>query len=102
MPFVLLTGGATGADTLAARWAKEHNVPCEVYPANWQLHGRAAGFVRNVEMIKTGIDMLIAFPGGTGTAHMMIACLKHGIKVVKIEDEGEIGSSPVYFEESLK
>jgi len=86
-PFVLISGGATGADTLGIQWARSREVPVEVYPAQWRLYGRRAGPMRNLQMIGTGIDVLLAFPGGRGTQHMMLACLKHGIKVIRISDD---------------
>lgn len=86
-PFILISGGATGADTLGIQWAKSRGVPCEVYPAQWRLYGRKAGPLRNLKMISTGIDVLLAFPGGRGTQHMMLSCLKHGVKVIRITDD---------------
>jgi len=86
-PFVLISGGATGADTLAIQWARSRKVPCEVYPAQWRLFGRGAGPIRNHQMIGTGIDVLLAFPGGRGTQHMIKACLRHKVKVIMITDD---------------
>lgn len=86
-PFTLISGGATGADMLGIQWAKARGAHCEVYPAKWKTHGRAAGPIRNLEMIKSGIDVLIAFPGGTGTEHMVSSCLKVSIKVLRIVDD---------------
>jgi len=85
-PFILISGGATGADTLGVMWAKEHNVCYEVYPAKWKLHGKSAGPRRNLQMIETGIDVLLAFTGGKGTEHMIKTCLSKGIKVIRIDD----------------
>lgn len=65
-------GGAKGADTLAGKYAEEHNIPCKVYPADWEKHGKKAGFIRNHEMlISFDPDVVFAFPGGKGTAHMI-------------------------------
>lgn len=86
-PFTLISGGATGADTLGIQWARLRGVPCEVYPAQWRLYGKRAGPIRNLKMISTGIDVLLAFPGGRGTEHMMLASMKHGIKVIRITDD---------------
>jgi hypothetical protein len=87
IPFVLISGGATGADTLGIRWAKYRKVPCEVYPADWTRYGKSAGPKRNIKMIESGIDVLLAFPGGRGTKHMIDSCRKRNIKVVEIEDK---------------
>jgi len=66
-PIVIVQGGATGADFIAKKWAEEHGIPCEEHKADWKRHGRGAGPVRNAKMLGTGIDVVIAFPGGRGT-----------------------------------
>lgn len=86
-PFTLISGGATGADTLGIQWAKHNGIPYEVYPANWKDAGKKAGILRNYKMIESGIDLLLAFPGGRGTEHMIGACLKEDIKVIRITDK---------------
>ena len=86
-PFTLISGGASGADTLGIKWAIENGAAYEVFPANWKLHGRSAGPIRNLVMISHGIDVLIAFPGGRGTDHMVSECTKKGIKVLRVVDE---------------
>lgn len=81
--FTIINGAASGADSLSSLWAKDRNVRLEEYPANWKKHGKAAGPIRNRYMIFLGIDMLIAFPGGTGTNDMINACRKENIFVWK-------------------
>src|SRR5881394_176816 len=49
---VLAEGGASGADRLAALWAHDRNVSHRVYPADWRKYGRAAGPIRNAEMLQ--------------------------------------------------
>lgn len=51
---VLIEGEAAGADTLAADWARSREIPIEAYPANWNEHGRAAGPIRNRQMLVEG------------------------------------------------
>jgi len=59
---VLVHGDARGADTLAARWAEDkEGVVVESYPADWDKHGRAAGPIRNQQMLDTEIHAVIAF-----------------------------------------
>jgi hypothetical protein len=62
----IIHGGARGADSLADQWAVVNWVPFEKYKADWDTHGRAAGPIRNQQMLDTGIDYVIAFPGGKG------------------------------------
>jgi hypothetical protein len=69
----LIHGGARGADALAAQWAKETGITARAFPANWQQLGRAAGPMRNQEMIEIGKpDIVLAFlTGGNGTKDMI-------------------------------
>ena len=49
---------------MAARFAKENNIPFKEFRADWGKHGRAAGPIRNQEMadfVKNGDCLLIAF-----------------------------------------
>jgi hypothetical protein len=85
-PFsVLISGAATGADTLAVRWARAWNVPVVEYPAQWERLGRMAGPVRNRKMLEEGRpDFVIAFPGGRGTAHMVQIARASGVPVLEV------------------
>lgn len=51
---VVIHGGAGGADSIAGRWAQACGIPVEVYPADWRKYGRAAGPIRNQQMIDEG------------------------------------------------
>ena len=81
----LIVGDARGADANALAWAKARKVPFKCFKADWELHGKAAGAVRNTEMLKygleNGINGLIAFPGGRGTLNMKNQCRYKGIKI---------------------
>lgn len=69
---VVIHGAARGADSLAGEWASYCGIPIEEYPADWTKDGRAAGPIRNARMIREGKpDLVIAFPGGRGTADMV-------------------------------
>lgn len=81
----LIHGAARGADSIAADWAESRLVPIEPYPADWKRDGRGGGPVRNQRMLDEGKPhMVIAFPGGAGTADMVKRAEKAGIPVVKI------------------
>lgn len=77
----LVSGGATGADRLAEQYARAYGWTVEVHRADWKAHGRAAGPVRNQKMADLGADLLVAFPGGRGTADMVRRARKAGIPV---------------------
>jgi hypothetical protein len=78
----IIEGGASGADRLAGEWAKKNGVKLEVYRAEWQRFGLKAGPLRNKRMLVEGMpDLVVAFPGGHGTANMMLAAGEAGISV---------------------
>ena len=82
----IVTGMARGADMLAHRFAKENNVLCHEFPADWDRLGKGAGHIRNAEMGRFA-DGLLAFWDGKspGTTHMiqfMTNQAKH-IRVIK-------------------
>ena len=65
----IVSGGAPGADTLAALYAEQRGLPLTVFPADWQRHGRAAGMLRNSQIVAAA-TMVLAFWDGesAGTA----------------------------------
>lgn len=81
---VLVHGDAPGADTLAAEEAAALGWRVEAHPADWETHGRAAGPIRNQEMVKDGAHYCLVFPGGTGTAHCRRLALNSHITVIDI------------------
>lgn len=78
----VIHGAARGADTLGGAWAESKNIPVTKFPANWNL-GKAAGFIRNQQMLDQNPDIVIAFPGGNGTKHTVETAKKMGIRVVQ-------------------
>jgi hypothetical protein len=83
---VIIHGGARGADTLAGLFAKMFGLKTEVYPADWETHGKAAGYIRNKKMLDEGKpDFVVAFPGGKGTNMMKDIARKAGVHVIDVE-----------------
>ena len=67
----IISGGATGVDSLAERWAKENQIfGFSVYLPQWDQFGKRAGPRRNL-LIVENCDVMIAFPGkdSRGTRH---------------------------------
>jgi hypothetical protein len=74
-----------GADYFAHTWALDRGVTCITEPAKWKAKGKAAGPIRNGEMLrKWGPDGVVAFPGGRGTADMVGKARAAGVKVWEI------------------
>jgi hypothetical protein len=79
----LINGGARGADQGAVDWARANGVRVAVFNADWAKHGKAAGPIRNQRMIDEGKpDVVIAFPGGRGTADMVFRAEAAGIPII--------------------
>ena len=83
----IIQGEALGADLMAKSWAKAFGHKVESYPADWKKYGKRAGYIRNVQMLNEGKpDLVVAFPGGKGTAMMVKLAEAAGVPVVKVND----------------
>lgn len=83
-PRGIVEGGARGADAIARGWAKARNVPCHTVPADWERHGKAAGPIRNRAMLDQYTpELVVAFPGGRGTANMIAQATTRGVRVIE-------------------
>lgn len=83
----VIHGGARGADWCAHLFATSaRNLEELAFPAKWKIHGKAAGPIRNQEMLDVGKpDLVIAFPGGPGTADMVKRSRKAGFAVIEVD-----------------
>lgn len=98
-PSVIHHGGATGADGMADAWAVQsrqrgHEVLRVRWDAQWGLHGKAAGPIRNANMLaeakrratyESAKLLVVAFPGGAGTANCVETARKMGIEVWEVK-----------------
>lgn len=85
----VVQGGAAGADRLAKHWAEIRKIECLEYPANWDIHFRRAGYIRNREMLEKNpdVEQIIAFPGGEGTQMMKQIARERGLPVIEYNVE---------------
>lgn len=81
----IIEGGATGADNRAQEWAYRREIRCTTCPAQWEKHGKSAGYIRNKEMADLRPDIVLATPGGKGTENMVKVAKAAGIKVVFLD-----------------
>ena len=73
-----------GADRWAHEWALEARSQPRPYPASWSTLGRSAGPIRNQRMLDEGEpDVVVAFPGGRGTADTVRRATVAGVEVRK-------------------
>lgn len=92
----VIQGGASGADRLAAQWAIQNNIACETCPADWRTHGRAAGPIRNANMLTNHPGAtVVAFPGGRGTADMVRRAEIAGARIVRVSEISDKTKAPV-------
>jgi hypothetical protein len=76
----LIEGEARGLDVRAKAWAKRRGIPVREFPADWGRYDKAAGGIRNQQMIDEGRpDYGLVFPGGAGTADMRRRLVAAGI-----------------------
>ena len=73
---VIIQGGCRGADLLAKSEAKRNNLEVIEFPADWKAYGKAAGHIRNRQMLDEGKpDIVIAFheniQNSRGTLNML-------------------------------
>ena len=86
---VLIQGGARGADKLAREWCDVNGVPCLTMHAAWAKYNKSAGSIRNHWMLEYAgpITLVLAFPGGNGTRHMIQTATLAGIPVIIINED---------------
>lgn len=73
----IISGGANGADMMAERYAREHGISISIHLPDWKKYGRAAGVIRNKDIIAE-CDRCVAFWDGSshGTANDIELCRK--------------------------
>lgn len=81
----IIEGDARGVDRIAGYWAKKNRIDLKLFPADWDKYKKAAGFIRNKQMLDEGKpDLVLAFPGGKGTAMMVKIAREAGVEVLEV------------------
>ena len=82
VPTLIISGAARGGDILGEKWAKQNKCALDRCPANWDLYGKRAGFIRNKQMCEKA-DAGICFwdEVSRGTSNMLQLCKEKGISV---------------------
>lgn len=84
---IVVHGNARGADKLAYKVCDEVGIEQAAIPAAWKKYHKASGPIRNRLMLDLfNIDLVVAFPGGTGTADMCEQAEAKGIPVLTPDD----------------
>lgn len=84
----IVSGTAKGADSLGTRYGKEHGIPVKEFKPNWRQYGRAAGIIRNQEMLDYASEetpLVVAFwDGQSKGTHDMIRKATHSHAELKV------------------
>jgi hypothetical protein len=86
----IVSGHCSGADQLGEKYAIDNNISYTVFPAEWNKYGKAAGPIRNTEMIKyatmSKIPVVIGFisPRTKGTNDTISKATKLGFKIYTV------------------
>lgn len=86
---VIVSGGARGADRLAAEYARRHHLDLVLFHADWQAHGRRAGALRNKQIVDAA-EALVAFwdERSPGTKISLEMAVRKGIPATIVNAEG--------------
>jgi len=77
-----ISGEAKGADSLGKKWALSRGYRVMLFPAQWDIHGKSAGYKRNVEMAEHGTHLVAWWnEDSKGTGHMILIANAAGLKV---------------------
>jgi hypothetical protein len=78
----IISGGAKGVDALGEEYAKNNDIPLEIFPAEWNKYGKSAGYKRNVIMAENAEALLALWDGvSKGTGHMLTIANDKGLKI---------------------
>ncbi len=83
-------GGAPGLDSVVGILAKSMGMKVEVHEADWHIHAKAAGPIRNQKMVDLGANLLVAYPlpGGSGTQDCIARAVKAKIQTFVFDSVG--------------
>jgi len=85
-PSIVIHGDCNGVDRHARDWATWRGIHAAAMPALWDAHGQAAGPRRNGAMLLLCPDVVIALPGGRGTADMVSQARAAGVRVIQAKE----------------
>jgi len=101
----VVSGGCRGVDRTGESWASNHRISCEVISANWDLLGKAAGYIRNEEMAQKAEALVAIWDGtSTGTRNMISIAKRHGLKVhvFMVKEDNSVDELPLFRESEKK
>jgi hypothetical protein len=89
-PLAIVSGCARGADTLGELYAQRHDIPVVRFPADWPQYGKAAGAIRNQQMVDYADEFIVFWDSiSPGTKHMIEAIKKSGKHLILVKYKGD-------------
>ena len=82
---IFISGSCRGADSLGERYAHENGYETQLYPANWEKYGIAAGPKRNKQMAEICDYVICFWDGKIGGTKSMINYAKKLNKPIRIK-----------------
>lgn len=79
---LIVSGGACGADKLSERYAMENSIPTKIFPAEWEKHGKRAGYLRNVQIVDHCDEVAAFWDGQSRGTKLCIKIAKEAGKPV--------------------
>lgn len=80
----VLVGDCTGLDALVKEYCIKHDIPLQIYYADWKTQGLKAGPLRNKRILDEDPDLVVIFPGGKGTLNMYNQALSKNIPIFSV------------------
>lgn len=81
----IISGGASGADSLGELYAKANELSIKRFPADWNKHGKSAGYIRNKEMAEYATHCIVFWDGiSKGSKHMIDLAKEKGLTTTVI------------------
>lgn len=91
----VVCGMARGVDTVGLEWADDHNIPVARFYADWNVHGKAAGYKRNAAMAEYADALIAVWDGRSkGTRNMIHLARKRKLRVYVLNLERERKRNP--------
>ena len=79
----IISGGCRGADAAGEQYARRCGIPLTIIRPDWVKHGRAAGPIRNAEMVRRSDALIVCWDGTSrGGADILRQATAAGLAIV--------------------
>lgn len=81
----IVTGGASGVDAIGKKIAEDYGVAHREFPADWDQHGKRAGYLRNVQMAEYADALMLVWDGSSRGSKMMLDIARdRGLRIQEV------------------